>query len=343
MSYIIKFKRYLISTILVISLLLVAFTPGTVNAEYPERSINVFIGFSAGGPTDVIGRGVVPLLEEELDVGMGITNMPGAASATAGRHVLNQKADGYSLFFGSEAMSVWQTMGINEELNPYEDFYPVKLVAEATPVLAVPPNSEFDSAEEFVDYAIENPGELRIGTAGPGTVPHVSGLILEKQLGAEFTFVPYQGGAPAVTAVMGSQVDATIEMVQSMVEAHKANKLKILATFTNEPLKGLESIPTFGDQFPELQSYLPYGPYFGLFASKDLPQDVKDKLESAMNKVIATQRWDEYCEKFYLTQIDYSGEEAVDYLRGWTSRAAWVLYDTGAAKNSPAEFNIPKP
>ncbi len=320
-----------------------AFASVTVHAEYPERNINVYIGFPAGGPTDVIGRGIMPLLEEKLDVGIGITNMPGAASATAARHVLRQKSDGYTLFFGSEAMSVWQVMGIDEELCPYEDFYPVKLVAQATPVLAVPPNSEFDSAEEFVEYAKDNPGELRIGTAGPGTVPHVSGLLLQQNLNAEFTFVPYQGGNKAITAVMGNQVDATIEMVQSMVEAHKGDKLKILASFTNEPITGLENIPTFGEIFPELSEYLPYGPYFGLFTKKDLPEEVIDKLEKSMNEIVQDQRWIEYCKKFYLTRIDYNGEAALEYLEDWTAKAAWILYDTGAGKNSPAEFNISRP
>ncbi len=325
------------------SLMVVAFASVTVQAEYPERNIRVFIGFSAGGPTDVIGRGIVPLLEEKLGVGMGITNMGGAASATAGRHVLSQKSDGYTLFFGSEAMSVWQVMGINEELSPYKDFYPIKLVAEATPVLAVPPNSEFDSVEEFVEYAQEHPGELRISTAGPGTVPHVSGLLLQKELDAEFTFVPYQGGKNAVTAVMGSQVDATIEMVQSMVEAHKGDKLKILASFTNDSIPGLETIPTFGNIFPELSKYLPYGPYFGLFAKKDVPQEILDKLEEDMDEVLQDERWKEYCENFYLTRIDYSGEEALEYLKDWTSRAAWLLYDAGAGNNSPEKFGIPRP
>ena len=120
-------------------------------------------------------------------------------------------------------------------------------------MLAVPPKSQFNSAEEFVQYAQENPGKLRIGTAGPGTVPHVSGLMLQQKLGCEFTFVPYQGGAPAITAVMGAQVDATIEMVQSMVSAHQGGQLKIVASFTNVPIPGLEEIPPIGQIYPVLQ------------------------------------------------------------------------------------------
>ncbi len=324
-----------------VSLFMLVFATGMVNAAYPDRPINVYVGFPAGGPTDVIARGIVPILEEKLGNPVAITNMPGAASATAASFVLKQKADGYSLFMGSEIMSIWQTMDIMDI--SWEDYKPIKLIAKATPVIAVPPDSPFDTAEEFVEYAIDNPGELRISIAGPGTIPHISGLLLQKVLGAEFTFVPYQGGKPAVTAVMGGQVDATIEMVQSMVAAYKGEKLKILASFTNEPIPGLEEITPFGKLYPAVSEYLPYGPYFGLFAQKGVSEEVVDVLEKGMSEAIKDPRWTEYCEKFYLTQIDYSGEEAVEFLEAWTSKSAWILYDTGGAKNSPADFGIPRP
>jgi tripartite-type tricarboxylate transporter receptor subunit TctC len=310
-------------------------------ANYPERPINATVGFGAGGPTDVIARGIVPILQEKVGKGIAITNTPGAASATAASFVLNAKTDGYTLFFGSEIMSVWQTMG-TMDMNPIRDFVPIKLVAEATPVMAVPPDSPFNSAEEVIEYAIANPGKLTIGTAGPGTVPHISGLLLEQYLGAKFTFVPFLGGGPAITAVMGSQVDATIEMVQSMVESHKAGNLKILAAFTNDPIPGLDDIPTIGKLYPEMAPFVPYGPYFGLFAAKGTPVEITDYLQAKMEEAMADPRWTEYTDKLFLTRIDYSGDEAVDYLTKWTSKAAWLLYDTGAAPNSPEDFGIEK-
>lgn len=309
--------------------------------DYPTKQINVIVGFSPGGPTDVISRGIVPILQEKLGAGIGITNMPGAASATAADNVLSQPNDGYTLFFGSEIMSIWQTMG-TMDLSPTEDFIPIKLVSEAIPVLAVPPDSKFNTAEEFINYAKENPGELRIGTAGPGTVPHISGLILEQELGAKFTYVPFQGGGPAITAVMGGQVDATIEMVQGMAEGYKSGMLNILASFTNEPIEGL-NVPVLGDIVPEMSKYLPYGPYFGIFAAKGTPDDVIKILEEKMSEAMADARWDEYCKNLYLVQIDYDGADALEYLNDWTSRSAWILYDAGGAQNSPADFGIERP
>ncbi len=307
--------------------------------EYPTEPIQAYVGFPAGGATDLIARGVLPLVQEELGIGIGITNMVGAASAQAAQHVLDQAPDGYTIFFGSEIMSIWQTMG-TIDLNPTRDFIPVYITTQAVPVLAVPPDSPFNSAEEFIQYAKDHPGELRIGTAGPGTVPHISGLVLQSELGCEFTFVPFQGSSAAITGVMSGEIDATIEMVQTMVEAHKGNKLKILATFTNEPVEGLEDIATMGTLFTELSDILPYGPYFGVFVSKDTPQEIVDVLRESVGKVLDDQRWIDYCNNLYLIRADYSGEEAYKFCDEWTSRAAWLLYDAGGGTSSPEDFGI---
>jgi tripartite-type tricarboxylate transporter receptor subunit TctC len=307
--------------------------------KYPERNINAVVGFNPGGPTDVIARGILPILQEDLGVGIGITNMPGAASAPAATHVLNSKTDGYTIFFGSEIMSVWQTMG-TADMHPTKDFIPVKIVSEAIPVMAVPPNSPFNSVEEVIEHAKANPGKLRISTAGPGTVPHISGLLLQQYLDVEFTFVPFEGGKPAVTAVMGGEVDATIEMVQSMVSAFKGGDLKILASFTNEPIKGLEEIEPLGKIYPDIGKHLPYGPYFGVFLAKGTPDEVVEVLKDALDRAIKDEKWLEYCASMYLVPVDYSGEAAIKYLTDWTSRAAWLLYDSGGAEHSPEEFGI---
>ncbi|HSV56739.1 MAG TPA: tripartite tricarboxylate transporter substrate binding protein, partial [Magnetospirillaceae bacterium] len=222
------------------------------------------------------------------------------------------------------------------------NFIPIKLVSSAVPVLAVPPNSKFKTAQEFFDEAKANPGKLRISTAGPGTVPHATGLLVSDHLGLKFTYVPYQGGAPAVTAVMGGQVDATLEMVQGMVEAHKGGKLKILASFTNTPLPGLD-IPVMGKLYPKMAVDLPYGPYFGLFAPQKTPPEVVKLLTDKMDEAIKDKRWIDYTDRLYLPRMNVSGDAATQFIDKWTSKAAWLLFEEGAAKVSPADFGIKKP
>jgi tripartite-type tricarboxylate transporter receptor subunit TctC len=279
-------------------------------------------------------------LQEKLGQGIAITNTPGASGSAAAINCLAQKADGYTLFFASETASLWETMGTAEV--SYEDFIPIKLVASAVPVIAVPPDSKFKTAEEFLVYAQEHPGELRIGTAGPATVPHISGIILENVLGCKFTYVPFQGGQKAITAVMGSQVDATIEMVQGMVSSYEEGKLKILASLSNEPIKGYE-IPALGQIKPELSQYFPYGPYFGLFAPEGTPQEVIDKLKAAMDQAVADPEWKAYTDKLLMPRMDYSDLAAMNFLKTWTSKAAYLLYDNNAARNDPAKLGIERP
>jgi tripartite-type tricarboxylate transporter receptor subunit TctC len=117
--------------------------------NYPERPISLIVGFNPGGPTDVIARGIIPILQEKIAMGIGIANMPGASSSVAATHVLDQRPDGYTLFYGSEIMSIWQTMG-TVDLSPVEDFIPVKLTSQAIPVLAVPPDSPFETVKRFL-------------------------------------------------------------------------------------------------------------------------------------------------------------------------------------------------
>ena len=160
-----------------LSLLLVCFsTPVWGAPAYPDRSIKVMVGFPAGGPADVIGRGILPILQEKLGQGIAITNLPGAAGATAGATVVRRLRTAIPCFMASETVSVWQVMGISKDMS-IKSFIPIKLVSTAVPVLAVPPDSKFKTAQEFFAEAKANPGKLRIATAGPGTVPHACGIM----------------------------------------------------------------------------------------------------------------------------------------------------------------------
>ena len=110
-------RKILIAAVL---LLFVCFSNSVWGAGYPERSIKVMVGFPAGGPADVIGRGILPILQEKLGQGIAITNLPGAAGATAGASVVQAPPDGYTLFMGSETISVWQVMGISKDMSVQE-------------------------------------------------------------------------------------------------------------------------------------------------------------------------------------------------------------------------------
>jgi tripartite-type tricarboxylate transporter receptor subunit TctC len=223
-----------------------------------------------------------------------------------------------------------------------EDFTPVMITCLTIPVLAVPPDSPYDTAQELLDYALAHPGELSLSIPGTGTIPHVMSLLLKKELGVEFNLIPYPSTTESITAVMGGQVDCTIEMIQSMVEPYKGGLIKLLATATKDPVGDL-GIPTMAEAVPAMAEYLPYGPYFGLYVKAGTDQAIVDTLVANMQKAVQTEAWINYTDKLYIQRMELTGDDALAYINDWTAKAAYLVYDAGAAAADPADFGIKRP
>jgi len=308
---------------------------------YPEKPINAYVGYPAGGGTDTIARTLAPILEENLGQPFVIVNLPGAHSAQAGTQVQLAKKDGYTVFFATEGMAVWQVTGITKKLS-YKDFDPIALIGVAPATVAVNPKTPWNTIEELFEEAKKRPGEITAGTAGPFTTSHVCLLLLKHALGLKFHMIPYVGGAPAVLAAVKGEVKMLPEMTLQMYEMYKADKLRFLAQFTNEPMVGLERIPTLGQKYAELKPYLPYGPYFGLFVAKGTPDNVKNRLMDAMGKALRDPRWTKFADSHLIARLNITGDMAMKWIDRWISNVAWILYDMGEIKQSPEKFGIPR-
>ncbi|MGB9867692.1 MAG: tripartite tricarboxylate transporter substrate binding protein [Bacillota bacterium] len=309
--------------------------------KYPERPINMIVGFPAGGPTDLLARGMADAMQKRLGQPVTVTNMAGASGSVGANHVLGQAADGYTLFFGSEALSVLKVMDV-ADIN-WDSFEVIGLAARATPALVVPANSKYNTVQDLVKATQANPEKIVMSTAGPGTVPHVCGSMLQKHAGAKFKFVPMQGGAGAISAVLGGQADCTIEMIQSLADHVKAGRLKMLAVFTNETFPGFEKVTPIGTVYQAMKPMLPYGPYFGVFARKGTPSEVVQILKTTVKEIVTSADWKAYCEKLYCEALPLFEQDATKYLGDWTSQTVWLMWETGVAKKSPEQFGIPKP
>jgi len=308
---------------------------------YPERPISAYVGYPAGGGTDTIARTLAPILEENLGQPLVIVNLPGAHSAQAGTQVKSAKKDGYTVFFATEGMAVWQVTGITKELS-YKDFEPVALIGVGPATLAVNAKTPWNTIEELFEEARKRPGEITGGTAGPFSTSHVCLLLLNHVLGLKFHMIPYVGGSAAVLATVKGEVKVLPEMTTQMYEMYKAGKLRFLAQFTKEPMVGLEKIPTLGDKYPKLAPYLPYGPYFGLFVAKGTPENVKNRLMGAMGTALSDPRWTKFADNGLIERINLFGGMAEQWIDRWISNVAWILYDMGEIKESPEKFNIPR-
>jgi tripartite-type tricarboxylate transporter receptor subunit TctC len=308
---------------------------------YPEKPISAYVGYPAGGGTDTIARTLAPILEENLGQPLVIINLPGAHSAQAGTQVQLAKKDGYTVFFATEGMAVWQVTGITKKLN-YKDFDPIALMGVGPATVAVNAKTPWNTVEELFEDAKKRPGEITAGTAGPFTTSHVCLLILKHTLGLKFHMIPYVGGSAAVLAAVKGEVKVLPEMTTQMYEMYKAGKMKFLAQFTKESMVGLEKIPTLGEKYPKLRPYLPYGPYFGLFVAKGTSEKVKFRLIEAMGAALKDPRWTKFADNRLIARLDLVGGLAEQWIDRWISNVAWILYDMGEIKQSPEKFGIPR-
>jgi tripartite-type tricarboxylate transporter receptor subunit TctC len=333
-------KYYLLSVILVLMILscMVSFV---LASPYPDKPIQLIVGWGAGGGTDQTARGIAPYIEEELGQPFVVTNIPGGAGAIGAEEVLSKKNDGYTLLFGSETISTWPLMGITEHW--YKDFETIAVCTNSVAAVTVHPSAPFETLEDFIKYAQENPNEIKMAGTGPATTGSIASAILSKALGVEVTEVNYQGSAAAVTGTLGGHVDVIMENVFGLIDHHKAGDLKILGVFANERFKPISDVPAIGEVYPETSAYLPYGAWFGLFAPKGTPEDVLDTLKNATAKALADPEWQQSIWDNYFIPIGLTGDEAEKFIDRWTSSTAWLIHDLGVAEKSPEELGIPKP
>jgi tripartite-type tricarboxylate transporter receptor subunit TctC len=334
-------KKTSLSLVAVLILVMCGSSFVCASDSYPTKPIQVIVGWGAGGGTDMTAREMAPFAERELGKPWVVTNMPGAAGAIGAEQVLSKKADGYTLLFGSETISLWPLMGISQHW--YKDFEPIAICSQGVATIAVNASSPWKTLEDFIDYAKANPKKIKMGITGPATTGAVSAAILQKCLGIEVSQVTYEGQGPAVVALLGGHIDVIMENLSGVVDHHKAEKLRILGVFDNKRVKTVQDIPAIGETYPETSAYLPYGAWIGLFAPKNAPQAVLDKLNTAMAKAVADPEWQDSVWEVYYIPVGLTGDEAVQFVDSWTSRTAWLIHDLGATSKSPADLGIPRP
>lgn len=294
-----------------------------------------------GGATDIIARTLAPIVEEEIDGTLVMQNKPGAAGAIATQYVYEQPADGYTLLFGAENPNLYQVLDISQR-SYQEDFVPITIIGQSYAGIIVKADSPFETLEDLIDYAKENPNELIYGTTGEGGLPSVVLAMLQNELGAEFRTVPYDGEGPVTTALLGNEVDVTSVTVSAAQDYVKSGEFRMLAVVNDESIDVLPDIPAITDIYPEIGKYLPWGPFQGVFVHKDTPSDIVEKLSASFASAIDTNEFKETLANLSFDYLNISGQDAVDYVDKNRSTSAWMLYEAGETVHSPEEFDIPK-
>ena len=260
------------------------FVSGLARAQaYPSRPVRIVVGFPPGGPTDTAARPMGQWLSERLGQQFVIENRPGAGSNIGTEAVVRAAPDGYTLLLAYSSNAINATLYDKLNFNFIRDIAPVASISSETTVMVVNPSFPANTVPEFIAYAKANPGKVNFASGGSGTPPHVVGELFKMMAGVNLIHVPYRGGAPAVTDLLGGQVQVMFASPSISVEHVRAGKLRALAVTTAARSAALPDVPTVGDFLSGFEASV----WLGVGAPKDTPSEIIDKLNKEINAGLA--------------------------------------------------------
>ncbi|PJE56177.1 Bug family tripartite tricarboxylate transporter substrate binding protein [Marinomonas polaris] len=313
----------------------------TALAAFPEKDIQGIIQWGAGGSTDTVMRSISPHAEKALGVDIVLTNKTGGVGAIAMKYVNSKDDDGYTLLMGAENPQMYKVLGLGDM--DYNDMITINILARGTPVFVARNDAPYNNMQEFTDFVKAHPGELKIGSTGNGGLTSIIMAMLQSQISLDYTSIPYNGDGPALTALQGGAIDVMPAVLGATIEQIKAGRMKVIGLVDKEANKLLPGVAPITDTFPGLKSYLPWGPFFGIFVKQGTPDDVVKKLQGAFQQAAFHPDFIDLMQKRGFTILNISGEEANYFLSGYRSTSSWLVHEAGFSKRSPEEFNIPRP
>ena len=252
---------------------------GTAAAGFPTKDLNLIVQAAAGGGSDLASRALASAMEPILGKSIIVENRPGASGSTAMLYVKGRPADGYTIGFGPVEIAMLGSR--NFDIKP-SDFDLLGQIMLGPGVLSVPASSPYTTLQEFV--AAAKTKQVTVANSGAGSIWEMLGASLAAETGVQVKPVPFDGGAPAVTAVLSSQVDAAASGVNEVKQHLADQKLKVLAIFHSERHPEMKNVPTATEQgFP-----IEIGGWGGIYAPKGLPGGVKTLWEQTIKKAVET-------------------------------------------------------
>lgn len=310
-------------------------------ADYPEREVLGVVMWGAGGATDTVARAVNPAAEAALGKPIVVLNKSGGAGAISTAFVSAAPADGYTFLYGAENPQLHGVMGVSDI--DYGDMYPINILGRGVAVIAVPADSKYQTLSDLLADIKANPGQVKMGSTGPGGLPSTIGALVSNATDFEVTAIPFDGEGPGLTAMLGGEVDFMPAGISAAAEQVKAGKMRALSVVNPEPVDTLPDVPAITDTIPEMAKFLPWGPFYGVFVRADVPDDVKATLTEAFATAATDATFLELMANRGNVVMNMGGQEAVDFLKKWQQVTVWALQDTGAAKVNPEELGIPRP
>jgi len=310
--------------------------------NFPSRNITDVVTWSAGGGTDVTNRVITAAMSKYIGTNINVVNKTGGVSGSVGLlEGFAAKPDGYTLIGLSESNTTAAVMGGWDKRVDVFDFF----IATSSPdIVSVGKNTPWKSLDELVAFIKENPGKVRVGAGGAGSLHHINVLAFEKGIEGEMNFIPYPGSSASQNAALSGEIDVVITTVAEQNQLIQSGDFRPLGTLTEKPYTlGDMVIPSALEAYPSLKKHLPISQAIGFAVRKEVPTDVKKTIAKAFISAIGSDEVKKFAAENHYELVGAFGAEANKKMKRLESLFSWTLWELGAAKVDPASLGIPKP
>jgi tripartite-type tricarboxylate transporter receptor subunit TctC len=295
-------------------------------ADYPTRPVKWVVPYPPAGTTDVLARIVAQWLTEKLGQPFVIENKPGAGNNLGTEAVVKAAPDGYTMLLVNPAHGINATLYKELSFNVIRDIAPVAGIVRTPNVMEVTPSFPAKTVAEFIAYCKANPGKINMASSGSGTSVHLSGELFKSMTGCQMLHVPYKGAGPALTDLMGGQVDVIFDNLPSSVGHIKGGKIRALAVTSQEREPSMPQLPTIAETVPGYEATA----WFGIGMPKGTPKDIIDKVNAEVNRALADPKMRERLAELGGKPIAGTPEDFGKVIAAETAKWEKVVISSGA-------------
>jgi tripartite-type tricarboxylate transporter receptor subunit TctC len=303
-------------------------TPLTAAAQqYPTKAIRFVVPFAPGGGTDIIGRVVAQALNDALGQPVVVDNRGGAGSTLGTEIVAKSPADGYTILFGNISLAFNATLYTKLRYDTIRDLAPISLSAVQPNILVIHPGLPAKNLKEFIELARANPGKYNYASAGTGSGTHLAAELLKLQTKIDIVHVPYKGTGPALTDLLGGQINMMVSTFASALPHVKSGRMRALGVTTAKRSPAAPDVPTLIEG--GVAGY-DYSTWYGLLAPAGTPKPIIDMLNTTNRKVLARDDIKQKLESQGVDPIVNTPAEFSAYMKSETEKWGKVVKATGA-------------
>ena len=303
-----------------------AFSTDPALALYPDRIVRIVVPFAPGGGSDVIARALAQEMTRDLGASVIIENKPGAGTIIGTQAVATSAPDGYTLLLGTFSHAVNPSLNARLPYDVKRDFAPVALLARSFNIVVVNPGSPIKSIADLIAAAKADPDKISYGTYGTGTSAHLAGELFKSMAKVNMTTVPYKGAAPAITDVLGGQIQVMFTTVASAAALIEGGQLRALAVTSTQRSPAFPQLPTVAEA--GVPGYAAEA-WYGLYAPARTPPDIIDRLNKSAANALRSDAFKRLSVNEGLVMVGGPPEELDRYMHGEEERWRKVIEDAG--------------